>query len=141
MEIVRGNILEADGLIAIPVNVVGVCGKGLAKQWKDENPEHYHLYTQACATNEIRHHTTLINWFWMLPTKVHWRDKSDWESIEDRLRLDLHNIGVDETFEHINLPKIGCGLGGLDWDAVLPKLVPILLDFEETTEISVSVYV
>jgi hypothetical protein len=133
MKVTRGNILNADGLVCIPVNMVGVAGAGLAKQWAEQYPDHVPLYRQACAEYRIRHETTLVNNFWMFPTKVHWRDHSDWEVMEARLHADITNIINDGVFKFVNIPKIGCGLGGLSWKVIYPKLTDILLDFEQQT--------
>jgi hypothetical protein len=134
MKVTRGNILNADGMTCIPVNMVGVAGAGLAKQWADKYPDHAKLYRSACQSRKIRAHTTLINQFWMLPTKDHWSDISVWSKIEPRLLVDIQNIIDDGVFKFVNIPKIGCGLGGLNWNTIYPILTDILIDFEKQTK-------
>lgn len=147
MQIVRGDVLKGDGIVFIPVNMVGVMGAGLAKQFKDLYPEAFRLYRITCETKMIQDETVIIEDhfrdFCMFPTKNHWRDKSDWSQIESRLKQDLQFIGEmeDYPFKVVSLPKIGCGLGGLDWNVVLLKLIPILLDFEDTYGAAAVVYV
>jgi hypothetical protein len=131
MKIRRGDILkDGNGVKFIPVNVVGVMGAGLAKQFKDQNPDHYKLYVDACKSYRIRTETTVINSWCMFPTKQHYKDHTNLNAMLARLIADLDNIGKDGQFS-ITIPKIGCGLGGLNWNDVLPLVVPILLDWEE----------
>ena len=140
MKVTKGNILKADGVVCIPVNVVGVAGAGLAKQWADAYPEHAKLYRQSCQTRMIRAHTTLIDRFWMLPTKEHWKDDSNWLLMEPRLIRDIENI-IKDGWDFINIPKIGCGLGGLDWNWVYHILTEILLEFEKTYDVKFRVFI
>ena len=59
------------------------------------------------------------------PTKNHYKDKSDWVLIEkslDELKSMIHKFGVEKVY----MPRIGCGLGGLDWEEVKPLIEKIL---------------
>ena len=139
MKTTRGDILHATGLICIPVNMVGVAGAGLAKQWADLEPDRAFLYRKLCETNRIREHTILIDFYWMLPTKDHWKESSDADAILTRVKQDLDVIGK-AGWKTINLPKIGCGLGGLDWETFFPQLKPLLTSYEEEHQAEVVLY-
>lgn len=110
----------------IPVNCVGVAGAGLAKEFKDKFPERfYKLYAYACNDGKIApgkvfctktglHIPEKLVFF---PTKRHWRDKSTLEDVEAGL-IDLIRIIEEFNLGTIAIPKLGCGLGGLEWKDV-----------------------
>ena len=127
------DILKSDAqLIIIPVNTVGVMGRGLAKQFRDKYPEHYWKYKRDCK-NGIMTYEKFYPWlspnpdsysftgFLGFPTKKHWRNKSDIKHIEEMLNklVDLlKNLAIID----IAIPAIGCGLGELDWEEVKPLI-------------------
>lgn len=61
------------------------------------------------------------------PTKRDWRQPSDVQLIEDGARQ-LATFGEYEGWKTIALPRLGCGLGGLDWPDVRPVLAKHLDD-------------
>lgn len=132
MKTTTGNILEAEGLKCIPVNMVGAAGKGLAKQWADTaGTPAVIMYRKACWSDYIRTNTLVLGEWWLFPTKDHWRDDSNLPQMAMRLITDLTHIATLRP-ERINVPKIGCGLGGLDWNnEVWPAIEPILTNFEQ----------
>lgn len=107
---------SADVLVN-PVNVVGVMGAGLAKQFRERFPDMYDDYRSRCASGDFRiglpylfesENNRILNF----PTKRDWRDKSN----EGIIRVGLENFlfyykawGV----ESIAFPLLGAGLGGL----------------------------
>jgi O-acetyl-ADP-ribose deacetylase (regulator of RNase III) len=55
------------------------------------------------------------------PTKRHWRGKSRLSDIEAGLRAlvaEVERLGI----RSIAVPPLGCGLGGLDWADVRPRI-------------------
>lgn len=57
-----------------------------------------------------------------LATKDDWRDSSKIEYVSaglDDLTKQIETFGI----RSIAIPKLGCGLGGLDWDKVRPLIV------------------
>ena len=129
--ITNGDILKANvEALVCPVNCVGVMGKGLALQFRREFPDNYEEYVYACETGGIvlgevyvhsRATADLPHYIINFPTKGHWRNSSRLEDIETGLealiaavkRLDISSVAV---------PALGCGLGGLQRDAVFPLL-------------------
>lgn len=106
-----------------PVNTVGVMGKGLALQFKQQYPENYKRYKTAANAGELQtgkmfvmptHRTDGVKWIINFPTKKHWRNPSKMQYIKAGLD-DL--INVIETYQILSvaLPALGCGLGGLRW--------------------------
>lgn len=72
-------------------------------------------------------------------TKEHWRDKSNSKIIKKSL-LELKSILLNEEFELnevVRMPKIGCGLGGMNWPEV-KKMILDILEFEPRKDHYVS---
>ena len=120
---VQGNIFDSEAdVIVNPVNLVGVMSKGLALQYKKRYPKMFKLYYKACKNksftmgklmliNEKDHRVLLF------PTKIDWRNPSDLEYIKaglNKFMATYEDLGI----KSIAFPKIGCGLGGLDWNDV-----------------------
>jgi O-acetyl-ADP-ribose deacetylase (regulator of RNase III) len=125
----QGDLLAApvDALVN-PVNTEGVMGKGLALQFKRAFPEVFSSYARACKAGEVaigRMHVVqrqasprfIINF----PTKRHWRQPSRLEFIDAGLR-DLIARVRELVVGSIAVPPLGCGLGGLDWAEVRPRV-------------------
>jgi len=125
---VEGDFFDYDTDIRInTVNCVGVMGAGVALAFKNKYPDMYREYVSVCKNNQIepgKPHVwssgdlfskalTIINF----PTKIHWRDNSEYEYIEKGLQW-LQDYLQDKQNISISLPALGCGHGGLDWSYV-----------------------
>ena len=149
IEYTQGNIFEAKvEAIVNPVNCVGIMGKGLALEFKKRLPENYKFYRECCDKKILepgilcisdyrptaRHVnmtalTGIIGSIWgelspweyvvNFPTKVHWQHKSVLRDVEWGLRS-LQLFILEQEVKSIALPKLGCGLGGLDFEDVKP---------------------
>jgi len=116
-----GDILmDPAEAIVIPVNTVGVPGAGLAKAWAKKDPDAAGIYKALCEKglvtigeiNIIIHGDS--RWI-IFPTKEHWKHPSRLEWIEQGLKdLQPQVTGLDS----LAVPALGCGFGGLEWDAV-----------------------
>jgi O-acetyl-ADP-ribose deacetylase (regulator of RNase III) len=137
IELRTGNLLtaEADAFVNT-VNTQGAMGKGLALQFRRAFPENARRYAAAARRGEIEigrmfvvHEPTLqgeklvINF----PTKERWRRPSRLEYIERGLE-DLREVLVTCGIDVVAIPPLGCGLGGLDWEDVQPRIVNALAD-------------
>ncbi len=132
-----GNLLEADvDALVNTVNTKGVMGKGVALQFKRAFPENYKAYRVACAagrvqlgrmfvyaTGRLERPRYIINF----PTKDHWRSRSRLADIESGLE-DLRRVLAELEVESVALPPLGCGLGGLRWSDVRPRIEQALAD-------------
>lgn len=105
-----------------PVNLVGIMGKGLALEFKKRYPEMFMEYVKDC-----KHYDWNLGEFQLyykdkiiaFPTKNHWKDSSKLEDIiSGLLNLLSSDVIVDGKMSAIAFPKLGCGLGGLDWKEV-----------------------
>lgn len=131
IENAQGNLLEADAEALVnTVNCVGVMGKGVALQFKQAFPENFEAYQRVCRRKELKpggmfifETRTMIGPKYIInfPTKRHWKGKSRIEDIDaglDVLIEDVARLGI----KSIAIPPLGCGLGGLDWNQVRPRI-------------------
>jgi O-acetyl-ADP-ribose deacetylase (regulator of RNase III) len=125
---VTGNISESQAEALVnTVNTVGVMGKGVALQFKNEFPNNFKAYQKACKegrveigkmfvyedTSLLRGKKLIINF----PTKTDWRKPSEYEYIERGLS-DLVRVIDDCRPRSIAIPPLGSGNGGLNWSNV-----------------------
>jgi O-acetyl-ADP-ribose deacetylase (regulator of RNase III) len=137
VEFVTGNLLEADvDALVNTVNTKGVMGKGVALQFKRAFPANYKAYRAACAAGEIRLGRMFVfetgrlerpRFIINFPTKEHWRSRSRLADIEAGLE-DLRRVLAELELESVALPPLGCGLGGLRWSDVQPRIERALRD-------------
>jgi O-acetyl-ADP-ribose deacetylase (regulator of RNase III) len=128
IQFIEGNLLEskAEALVNT-VNTVGVMGKGIALQFKNQYPKNYKLYEKACKAKEIQvgklfvtedsslleGRKIIINF----PTKTDWRKPSEYSYIESGLK-DLARIIKEQGIKSVAVPPLGAGNGGLNWNVV-----------------------
>ena len=124
----KGNLMtsSAEALVNT-VNTVGVMGKGIALQFKEEFPKNFATYAKACRSGELipgkllitkelnraGEEKIIINF----PTKLHWRNPSKYEYITEGL-AELVKVISEHNIKSIAIPPLGCGNGGLDWNIV-----------------------
>ena len=127
----HGNLLEADvDALVNTVNTVGVMGKGIALQFQRAFPEMFKAYAKAAKAGNVRvgqmyvwptEHLAGPRYVINFPTKTHWRGASKIEYIESGLK-DLVRLIEELGIKSIAVPPLGCGNGGLDWQAVEPLI-------------------
>ena len=137
IQILEGNLLDADVEAYVnPVNCVGVMGKGLALQMKKAFRLNFDYYARACATEELSIGQVYISetklqksnpkYIINFPTKNHWREHSKLAYITEGLKS-LERRIEELNIKSIAIPALGCGLGGLEWSQVLPKIEEVFL--------------
>jgi O-acetyl-ADP-ribose deacetylase (regulator of RNase III) len=127
-----GDLLRAPAQALVnTVNTVGVMGKGIALQFKEQFPLNLKEYLKACKAGDlvpgkllvVREHILgggeqlIINF----PTKVDWKHKSSYKYIEEGLEA-LVAVIAKHDIKSIAIPPLGCGNGGLKWDKVKPLM-------------------
>lgn len=142
----RGNLLEAPvEALVNTVNCVGYMGKGIALQFKQAFPANFQAYQEACRLGSVvpgrmlvHDHGLLIQPRYIInfPTKRHWRGKSRMEDIESGLVALVEEIR-ERRIRSIAIPPLGCGLGGLDWNEVRPRIEAA---FAELPEVDVHLF-
>lgn len=140
IEFRTGDILAADAEALVnTVNCVGIMGRGIALQFKNNFPENFKAYESACARDEVQpgkmfvfETRTLTNPKFIInfPTKRHWRGKSRMEDIDSGLRALAEEIHARDIHS-IAIPPLGSGLGGLNWRDVRPRIVETLRGFND----------
>lgn len=124
----KANLLESDAdAIVNTVNTVGVMGKGIALQFKNQYPNNYKLYAAACKAKEVvvgkmfvTEETSLLGGKKIIinfPTKTDWRKPAEYSYIETGLQ-DLVKVIQERKIKSIAIPPLGAGNGGLDWNRV-----------------------
>ncbi len=134
-----GNILSEDAEALVnSVNCVGVMGRGIALQFKKAYKENFDAYAAACKRDDVRPGSMFVfetrrltnpRFIINFPTKRHWRGKSRMEDLDTglvALAEEIRSRGI----KSIAIPPLGCGLGGLDWEDVRPRIESMLERFE-----------
>jgi O-acetyl-ADP-ribose deacetylase (regulator of RNase III) len=140
-----GNLLNSRCYALVnTVNTVGVMGKGIALQFKNEFPHNYKVYRNACETRQLQigglltvkdsslllGERLIINF----PTKTHWRLSSEYTYVEQGL-IALAKLIIEKNIKEIALPALGCGNGGLHWPIVRAMICKHLEELYATVEI------
>lgn len=146
IEFKRGDIVAADAEALVnTVNCVGVMGRGIALQMKNAFPENFTAYAAACRRSDVEPGRMFIfetgqftnpRYVINFPTKRHWRGKSRLSDIEAGLQAlvaEVRRLGI----RSIAIPPLGCGLGGLEWSEVRPRIEAAL---GELPDVRVLVY-
>ena len=127
----RGDLFADKRVInfAHGCNCAGAMGKGIALQFKKTWPQMYLEYKKMCSNGDFvlgdvfvweDHPHKIFN----LGTQKSWRTKATLNAVESSLKAMLKSA-EDMGVNHIALPQIGAGLGGLKWidvKAVINKL-------------------
>lgn len=119
-----------------PVNCVGICGKGLALEFKNKYMCNYLVYKDACSRGNMQLGSVLVvnldtssaqrKLIINFPTKSHWKCDSYYEKINDGLNDMVRKLAELEV-RSVAIPALGCGLGGLRWDLVRESIVKTFL--------------
>jgi len=142
----KGDILDADvEALVNTVNCVGIMGRGIALQFRKAFPDNFKFYRAACDRHQLRLGKVLVyelnrlenpRYVINFPTKRHWKAKSRIEDIEAGLKSLLQEVRK-RGIHSIAIPPLGCGLGGLDWRQVRPR---IEASFRELPHVHVILY-
>ena len=126
-----GDLLASKcDILVNTVNCVGVMGAGIAVEFKKRYPEMYKNYTRMCNNNYLK----LGDIYVYIPEEgpivynlmtQGVNDVRGYKSIAlatyEAIYLSLKNMIDHAKDNHINtigIPKIGAGLGGLEWEKV-----------------------
>lgn len=133
----HGDMLASGAAaLVIPTNTLGVMGAGLAKRAAKRWPATCASYTRACRLGLLEpgsiwvgHAGTALV---MLATKADWRAPSRIEWVERGLS-ELVAWAAARPLPSLTVPALGCGLGGLAWGEVRPRMVAALSVLPEST--------
>lgn len=128
-----GDILNSNAEVLVnAVNCAGAMGKGLALQFAKKFPAMEREYIIMCRRGLIKvgaihawpfedEMQGKTRWIYNFPTKEHWSRPSYLDYIKAGLE-DLVRLIQTDNIKSIAIPRLGCGLGGLDWKDVKPLI-------------------
>ncbi|NIG53536.1 macro domain-containing protein [Chitinophaga sp. Cy-1792] len=103
-------------------NCAGAMGKGIAVAFKEKFPEMYLSYKQLCKTGNFKPGDVFTykyqdGYVFNVGTQKSWTTPATLDTVTqglDKMMKEATTAGVD----NIALPRIGAGLGKLDWEEV-----------------------
>lgn len=120
----KGDIFAAEGLRAYAhgCNCAGAMGAGIAIEFKRRWPRMFEEYAARCADGRFGLGDVFVwteegHTIFNLGTQIHWRKKAQIPALAKSLAKTLE-LAAHAGLERIGLPRIGAGLGGLDWTRV-----------------------
>jgi O-acetyl-ADP-ribose deacetylase (regulator of RNase III) len=127
----RGDLFAAPALTAFAhgCNCAGAMGAGIAVAFKARWPAMYVDYKARCADGRFALGDVFV-WreggatVFNLATQPHWRAGAELDAITSSVAAMLRE-GQTLGLDHIAMPRIGAGLGGLDWAEVLGVIAPL----------------
>ncbi len=132
IELTQGDILQSDTEALVnTVNCVGVMGRGIALQFRKAFPDNFKVYETACEHKAVRPGSMFVfetgrltgpRYIINFPTKRHWKGKSRMEDIDNGLTALINEIRR-RRIQSVAVPPLGCGLGGLNWNDVRPRII------------------
>jgi O-acetyl-ADP-ribose deacetylase (regulator of RNase III) len=131
IELKHNDIVTADAEALVnTVNCVGVMGRGIALQFRKAFPENFTAYKIVCDRRELhpgqlfvyeQDQLTNPRYIINFATKDHWKGKSRLDYIDSGLKALVEEV-QKRGIRSIAIPPLGCGLGGLRWSEVRPRI-------------------
>lgn len=126
---IKGSLFDAPEGVVIGhgCNMKGFMGSGIARAFKELYPPMYTYYKDFCSCgaaslggvcfwqDENGDRRTIANIF----SQDEMGPNADFQAIFNGVYRSLRFVGKDGT---LAIPRIGCGIGGLDWEKVKPML-------------------
>ena len=118
------------------VNCGGSMGTGIAVEFKKRYPKMYKQYNTLCKNGGLQpgdvfvwqgQNVTVFN----LATQKHWKTNATVEAVENSVTKML-KLAANMSLAEIVLPRIGAGLGGLEWSSVKALLINIAGEHQVT---------
>lgn len=142
----NGNIFTIDGIncYAHGCNCAGAMGKGIALQFRSKYPEMYKQYKKSCIDGhfilgDVFEYVSGNERIYNLGTQKTWRTHADLVAIKTAIGKML-TMASKSNVKSIALPKIGAGLGGLNWDSVKSAIEEVALNFPNIELVIVENY-
>lgn len=110
-------------------------GAGIAKIFRDKFGRIQELSDQKANIGEIAILKVESKFIYNLVTKARYFHKPTYENLRQSLQA-MKEHAVKNQVKNIAMPKIGCGLDGLDWNTVSNLILNVFLD----APINIDVY-
>lgn len=126
-----GDIFATAGICgyAHGCNCAGAMGKGIAVSFRKRWPAMYEEYRRQCRAGNFNLGNVFV-WeeggavVFNLGTQKSWTTKAELWAIETSL-VEMIHLAEQRGILQIALPRIGAGLGGLDWNDVRSTLLSL----------------
>lgn len=130
-----GNLFDSTDLDAFAhgTNTLGVMGAGIAVEFKRRYPEMYRLYNKLGSQGSLEV-GFVMPWYAQPPAVFNLMTQghegrtilpATLEAIRDSVEV-MFTHAENTRIKRIGMPKIGAGLGGLDWNDVEKVLLECL---------------
>ena len=133
---VEGNLFDADTpAIGHGVNLAGVMGAGIAREFAERYPEMVPTYRQACLDGALqlggfqRFDADDGRHIYNLASQARPGRDARYDALRNSVGAAIRDclaLGVSE----LALPRIGCGIGGLRWEWVEASLNKVARVFQ-----------
>lgn len=125
----KGDLFETPGLKAFAhtCNCAGTMDVGVSVAFKKRWPRMFDDYVQRCSDKRLALGDVFV-WneddvvVYNLATQLNWRSRSKVSALARAVRKMLE-LATAAGVDRIGVPRIGVGLGGLDWHRVRSVLV------------------
>lgn len=132
-----GNLFSSDAQVfGHGVNTVGVMGAGIAKTFKEMFPKNYRAYQKACSEGFSPGGSLLVQEGGRYIANISSQDlpgpNADLRWLKNGLLstlLTMNTLGLNS----VALPRIGAGIGGLDYHDVKSTIEEVSEEFPEIT--------
>jgi len=139
---VKGDLFETPGIRAYAhgCNCAGAMGAGIAVAFKKRWPRMFEEYKVRCADGRFRLGDVFV-WneddvvVYNLATQEHWKTKARFPALK-KAALKMVELAALAGIERIGLPRIGAGLGGLEW----PRVRSVLDEVGAQTPVTLVVF-
>ena len=139
---IKGNIFNTKCQTLVnTVNCIGVMGKGMALECKLRFPEMFIKYKDSCdkklfKPGYLQIYKNSKPWILNFPTKIHWKDPSKIEYLEEGLKK-FQDEYLNKNIKSIAFPLLGASLGGLSEELVYKTMTKYL---EPLNNIDIEIY-
>jgi O-acetyl-ADP-ribose deacetylase (regulator of RNase III) len=140
-EFVKGDIF-ASGLHAFAqgCNCAGAMDAGVAVAFKKRFPAMVEEYQARCADGRFRLGDVFLwsdgeNTVFNLGIQEHWKKKATLAALTRALKKTVE-LATSGGIDKIGVPRIGTGLGGLEW----PRVKSVLTDVGKETSVTFVVF-
>jgi O-acetyl-ADP-ribose deacetylase (regulator of RNase III) len=139
---IEGDLFAAEGARAWAhgCNCAGAMGAGIAVEFKRRFPRMFEEYRLRCADGRFGLGDVFV-WsegdltVYNLGTQEHWRKKAQLPALARAVGR-MVSLAENGGVERVALPRIGAGLGGLDW----PKVRAVLEDAGNASRVELVVF-
>ncbi len=138
----KGDLFATEGLRAYAhgCNCAGTMDTGIAAAFKKRWPRMFEEYRVRCEDSRFNLGDVFV-WsdsdetIYNLAIQEHWKKKAKLAALTRSLER-MAELATNARIERVGLPRIGTGLGGLDW----PRVKKILTEMGHRTSVTLVVF-